>query len=301
MELIPLGDDNIDAAHRICHCCLPYDRVPPDIFRYKTLEDPDFDPELALVAVEDGLPCGFMMGVCRSTESGVSAGIKLFGVGERHRNRGIAGEMLARIERAALERGAKTLNVGFTRPNYLTPGLDPRYTVAAAFLLRRGFVRKGEAFNMDVDLNSSDWATADIEARLAGQGIVCRRLGPEERDRLRDWMAANGYSEGWRYQVMRAAEQDPVAVFVAEKDGELAAFACYDGVRPGWFGPMGTLESLRGSGIGTVAFLKCLQSMRAVGYQICEICAVGPLYFYSKTANARVSRIFWGFEKSLAE
>jgi len=299
MELIALTPNNIEIARQICHCCLPYDRVSADVFRHKTLEDPDFDPELAVLAVEDGQPRGFMMGVCRAAEQEVGAGIKVFGVREDYRGRGIASAMLARIEHAAADRGAEKLNVGFTRPNYLTPGLDPRYTPAAAFLLRRGFARRGETFNMDVDLLSSDWSTSDLERRLEQEGVTCRRLEPHERERLREWMAADGFSEGWRYQVMHAAQQDPVAVFIAEKDGAIVAFACYDGVRPGWFGPMGTTQSMRGIGIGTVTFLRCLQSMKAVGYQICEICAVGPLYFYSKTANARVSRIFWGFEKEL--
>jgi GNAT superfamily N-acetyltransferase len=208
---------------------------------------------------------------------------------------------LNRVQATADARGAKSLGVGMSRPSYFTPGVDPRYTVAAAFFLRRGFVKGGEAFNMDVDLSASDWDTTELEERLARNGYTVRRLRPDEKNRLREWMTSNGYSAGWQYQVLRGAEMDPVAVFIAEQDGEIVAFAGYDGVRPGWFGPMGTRENLRGGGIGSATFLKCLQSMKEVGYKVCEINSVGPLYFYSKVANAKVSRLFWQFSKQLRD
>ncbi len=301
IKYVSLSEEILDSVHALSNRNLIYDLVGLDVFRYKTLEDPDFDPRMALVAMEDGEVCGYMMGVVRQTPDGPTSAVKLLAVDEQYRNRGIASEMLRRIEEVAKGQGAKSMLAGFARPNYLTPGLDPRYTVGAAFLIRRGFNRRGEAFNMDVDLSASDWSTEALEQKLAEQDISCRRLGRSEKERLREWMAADGFSEGWRYQVMHAADQDPVAVFIAEKSGEIIAFACYDGVRPGWFGPMGTSEGLRGGGVGTVTFLKCLQSMKAVGYKVCEIGAVGPLYFYSKVANAQVSRIFWQFEKQLEE
>lgn len=301
IDYVPLNEDNIRAVHALSNANLEFDAVPVEVFRYKTLGDPDFDPEMALVAVSDGEPCGYMMGVCRDTPDGKSAAIKMFAVNERFRGRGIASELLSRVEGAIKRAGATSLRVGFIRPNYLTPGLDPRYTAAAAFLLRRGYTRRGEAFNMDVELAASDWSTDVLERKLAADGVICRRLGVDEKQRLNDWMAADGFSEGWRYQVMHAAEQDPVGVFIAERHGEIIAFACYDGVRPGWFGPMGTTQNLRGGGVGSVTFLKCLQSMKEVGYKVCEICAVGPLYFYSKVANARVSRIFWHFARELED
>lgn len=298
VEYVPLSDANLEAALEVLNRNLEYDNgTTPELLRHKTLEDPDFDPALTWMAMTDGAARGVMVGVCRPTESTPSAAVKFFAVDARYRDRGIASEMLSRIESAARARGVESMGIGFTRPNYLMPGLDPRYTVAAAFLLRRGYKRTGEAFNMDVDLADSDWSTKEIEARLAADGIACRRLEPNEREIFGEWMTEAGYSAGWRYQTLRAAEMDPPAVFIAEKGGEYAAFACFDGVRPGWFGPMGTLESMRGSGIGSVTFLRCLQDMKARGYRICEINSVGPLYFYSKVANAVVSRVFWQFEK----
>jgi GNAT superfamily N-acetyltransferase len=299
IEYTSLTEANLPEAHAISNRNLEFDNISLDVFRYKTLGDPDFDPALALLAVSDGKPCGYMMAACRTGGERVNAGVKLFVVDKEFRRQQIASEMLARVEAEAKRRGAENMGIGFTRPNYLTPGLDPRYTEAATFLMRRGYEKCGENFNMDVDLSLSDWSTAELEEKLAKQGVVCRRLRADEKPRLCDAMDAEGFSKGWQYQVMHAAEQDPIAVFIAEKEDRILAFASYDSVRPRWFGPMGTSQTLRGGGIGTVTFLKCLQDMKAVGYDICEIGCVGPLYFYSKIANARVSRIFWGFEKGL--
>ncbi len=301
IEYVSLTDSNLDEGLEVLNRNLVYDQTTIDQFKHNTIGDPDYDPDLALLAVQNGKPCGLIVAVSRQDNQNRNGGIKFFAVDSEFRNQGIGSALISRVEGKLAEMGVRSVNVGFTRPNYLLPGVDPRYTVACAFLLRRGYKRYGEAFNMDVDLGASDWCTRDLEERLAKQGIIVERLRADEIERFRQWMAEDGWSAGWQYQVMRAATMDPIAVFVGKRweDGRFVAFACYDGVRPGWFGPMGTTESMRGTGIGSVTFLKCLQDMKAKGYPVCEINSVGPLYFYSKVANAVVSRIFWQFEKEL--
>ncbi len=279
---------------------LPKESLPLDFFLHKTIEAPDYDPELSIAALDNGKIVGAMLGASWKTDDGANGGIRFFAVDKDYEGQKIASTMLERVENALRMRDVKKVTIGMTRPNYITPGIDPReYTKAVGFLLRRGYTKRGEPYNMDVDLASSDWSTDSLEARLKERGITGRRLGVDEKDRMRDYMKKNGHSDGWTYQVMHAAEADPVGVFIAEQDGEIIAFACYDGVRPRWFGPMGTRGDIQGGGVGTLTWLMCLQSMKAVGYAICEINSVGPLYFYSKTSNAKVSRIFWRLEKDL--
>ncbi|MGC8863232.1 MAG: GNAT family N-acetyltransferase [Armatimonadota bacterium] len=293
-----LTESNLPEALNVLNRNLVFDSgLTLDLLQYKTFEDPDYDPELGIVVQENDRVIGCAFGVVRREDQEITGGLKFIAVDAEFRNRGVATRMLQEIERRIRESGATSLVVGFTRPNYLMPGVDPRYTPACAFLLRRGFSKSGEAFNMSVELAASDWSTDDLEGRLAAHGITVRRLRADERDKLREWMERDGWSKGWQYQTLRAAEAEPPAVFIAERGGEFVAFACYDGVRPGWFGPMGTSEHARGLGIGSATFLKCLQDMKAKGYRVCEINSVGPLYFYSKTANATVSRVFWQFYK----
>ncbi|MEI6913712.1 MAG: GNAT family N-acetyltransferase [Armatimonadota bacterium] len=294
-----LDDNSLAGVHQICSTAIHLDTIPLDWFRYKTLGDPNFDPRLALVAKWDNKPVGFMMGVVRPGVDGPIGGIKLFAVQEQFRNQGIASALLSGVEAELKKQGAKSVTVGFTRPSYIFAGVDPTYTEACAFLLRRGYAKRGEAFNMDVDLDASEWSTSELEVKLARQGITCKRMDATDVDKLLGFFKREGTSSGWQYQVRNAYEQNPSGVFIALKDDRVIAFSCYDGVRPMWFGPMATAQEARGGGIGSLTFLKCLQAMKAQGYPTCFINSVGPLYFYSKVAGARVSRVFWQFDKQL--
>lgn len=294
-----LSEGLLEGVRQLHNEVCVYDPLDPATFRHKTLEDPDFDSGLAPVLLEGGRPVAWMLAVCRREEERVRAGIKMFGVLPEWRGRGLADRLLREVETGCLARGARSLEVGFTRPNYLTAGIDPRYTPAVAFLMRRGFERGGETFNMDVDLSASDWRSPELEESLAARGIVCRRLEPGDQRALQECFDREGTSAGWRYQIQRAASLEPARVFIAERAGEVVAFAAFDGVRPGWFGPMATAAGLRGGGIGTLVYLRCLQDMKALGYRVAVINAVGPLPFYSRVSGAVVSRVFWRMSKQL--
>jgi len=302
LTLSPLSEDVLDAVLELHNAAVIHDRVPEATFRAKTLDDPDFDADLAPVARDGGRVVGYMAGVCRASEGGLDAGILAFAVHGDYRGQGIASRMLIHVEERVRARGAKSTCVGFTRPNYLTAGIDPRYTPAVAFLLRRGYKKGGEIFNMDVDLLSSDWETSALEMDLAGRGIRCVRLSDESMGALQRFFAEEGTSPGWQFQIMQAARREPPGVFVALDDpGNVQGFAVYDGVRPGWFGPMATRETARGKGIGSLTYLKCLQAMKAEGYETAVINAVGPLPFYSRVSGAVVSRVFWRMVKDLGQ
>ena len=66
-----------------------------------------------------------------------------------------------------------------------------------------------------------------------------------------------------------AYRSDPVAIFIARKEGVIKAFAAYDGnnIGTGWFGPMGTDRVLRGKGVGSILLYLCLADMKKKGLQ----------------------------------
>ena len=309
MEIQPITEANIAPVWELYQRSVAeLDRIPLDWFKFKVLGDPDADPSLSLVALDSGKPVGFMVGVARRTEGGLEGFLKVWATDGSHRDKGIAKSLYQCIEDRLRELGAGgfdkltagKIGVGYSRPNYITPGIDAgAYTPAVGFLLRRGFKYIGMNYNMDVPLSGRTFRDPDLEARLAAQGITARRLGKDEADRFISWMPEDGWSPGWQYQVRTASEAEPTAVFIAEKESRYVGFAVYDGVRPGWFGPMGTSEEMRGTGIGSILLFKCLEDMRDKGYPICRICAVGPLYFYSKVIAAVVTRTFWLMEKEL--
>ena len=93
VDYVSLSEENLGAVHVLSNLNLQFDHVAPDIFRHKTLEDPDFDSSMAIVSVSGGKPCGCMIAVCRETDDGISAGIKLFAVDESK----VAGAKVSRI------------------------------------------------------------------------------------------------------------------------------------------------------------------------------------------------------------
>lgn len=298
-EIVSLTSGNLEPCWQLYNQFATYDTLPLETFRAKTLGDPDFDPNLALVLWQNDAPAAIAMAVCRQEPDGLAAGFKFFGVADNHRRQGLMTRLFDTLEERLKERGASSAGIGFTRPNYITAGLDPRYTPAVSFLIRRGYQKGRDVFNMDVDLTASDFSTDELQKKLLQGGITVRGLLPEEASLMERAFEACGSSEGWRYQVRAAFHQSPPAVVVAFKKGDPIAFACFDGVRPGWFGPMATAESARGGGVGTATYLKCLQMMKERGYATCVINAVGPLPFYARTSAAVVSRVFWLFSRQL--
>jgi mycothiol synthase len=62
---------------------------------------------------------------------------------------------------------------------------------------------------------------------------------------------------------------------------------------------MGTLESERQHGIGTVLLKRCLADLRAAGHRSAQIAWTGPVHFYARAVDARIDRTFWPYQKSL--
>lgn len=301
MSIEPITQNNIEAVwnlyqRTVAEC----DQLPLDWFRYKILDDPDHDPETCLVSMESGKPVAFMDAVCRTWEEGPTGWLKAWATDPDWRGKGVATELLNRAETRFRALGASKVKAGMAKPHYYTPGIDPAvYTSAIAFLLRRGFKNAGFAYNMDVPLTGRAFLAPEHARRAADQGIIARRVEQSEKDRVVAWVQEAGWGYSWQYQAGASIDADPSAAFIAEKDGGIVGFAVYDAVRPGWFGPTGTLESMRGTGIGSVLFLMCLDDMRDRGHDVCHICSVGPLYFYAKVGGALVSRTFWHMAKDL--
>lgn len=301
MDILPITGANIEGVWRLFNdTAAECDRLPLAWLRFKILDDPDPDAGLRLAAIENGRPVAFMDAACREEDGNLVGYLKAWGTVPEFRDRKIATELLTRIEDRFRARGVSRVQAGQAKPHYYTPGIDPAsYTRGIAFLLRRGFAYHSQSYNMDVPLSGRTFADTHLEGRLAGQGITVRRVLPGEKSDFVRRVIDEGWTCSWQYQCATAATSRPPAAFIAEGNGRLLGFAVYDAVRPAWFGPTGTSEDARGSGIGSVLFLRCLDDMRDRGYPVCHIGAVGPLYFYAKVADAAVSRSFWHMRKDL--
>ena len=119
----------------------------------------------------------------------------------------------------------------------------------------------------------------------ATQGFVVRRAQPFELSPVRRFVAEN-FAPTWADEISVGFARQPVSVFIATIDRELAGFAAYECTRRAFFGPTGVLQSARGKGIGKALLLPCLWSMREMGYVYAVIGAAGPVRFYQKTVGA---------------
>jgi predicted GNAT family acetyltransferase len=92
----------------------------------------------------------------------------------------------------------------------------------------------------------------------------------------------------WANEVEASFTHLPVQCWIAQKGNDILGFACFESTAKNFFGPTGTLESMRGKGIGKVLLVKSLQSMKEMGYAYAVIGGVGPADFYKNTVGASI-------------
>jgi GNAT superfamily N-acetyltransferase len=117
------------------------------------------------------------------------------------------------------------------------------------------------------------------------QGFIVRHAQPWDLTPVRTFVAEN-FSPKWADEMSVGFARQPISVYIATIDRELAGFAAYECTRRGFFGPTGVLQSARGKGIGKALLLASLWSLRELGYVYAIIGAAGPVRFYQKTVGA---------------
>lgn len=117
------------------------------------------------------------------------------------------------------------------------------------------------------------------------EGFIVRRAQPFEMSRVRRFVSEN-FSPHWADEISVGFARQPISVYVATIDRELAGFAGYECTRRGFFGPTGVSQAARGKGIGRALLLACLSSLREMGYVYAIIGGAGPVRFYQKTVGA---------------
>ena len=278
---------------------LEYDSLERFLLSEKLYEDPAWDPNTTYIAESDKEIVGFLQGVRRTINEKNCGYIKLFAVKNQFRRNGIGSELLRRFEEYLQEENISTLRVFDAPLNYFMPGVDPRYTPAVCFFERKDFVKKDEAINMDVDLSYTDWDVSEKLESLKKDEISISRFENTDEKELIEFISKEW--KLWEFELKMAMKNVPAAIFIARKDNKIKAFSAWDGNNrgTGWFGPMGTHPDLRGKGVGGVLLYSCLDDMRKKGYEQSVIPWVGPVSFYSHYAGAKISRVFWRYEKKL--
>ncbi|MFO1308788.1 MAG: GNAT family N-acetyltransferase [Burkholderiales bacterium] len=131
------------------------------------------------------------------------------------------------------------------------------------------------------------WELPPLEPAIenaAARGVVVRRALAPEKPAVLDWMRA--HFPAWAAEADVAFSRQPVACFVAIRDGLVLGFACHDAIAPDFFGPTAVLEPARGQGLGRALALAAMHALKAQGYAYAIVGGVGPAAFYEKTLGA---------------
>ncbi|MGI6380145.1 MAG: GNAT family N-acetyltransferase [Anaerolineae bacterium] len=295
VELQVLGADDIGCVAELVRTCGLDAWIDEAALRRHMLADLSSPPDMRLLAVQGGEPCGFCSAALRDGQ----AYVQLFGVAPPFRRQGIGSQLLGEIEARALARGIQRVQVAGVSGGYFYPGVPVDATPAICLLERRGYrTDRTSRVDMDVDLTAVDLDTRDAVEELGAQGISVRRVASGEVSQVVHF-AEQYFSRTWGLEAA-AADGDEPTLYAAWYQGEVVSFAVYDALGHARFGPTGTRPDMRQRGIGGVLLKRCMETMRDRGDRHAQIIWVGPIGFYARAVGARVSRAYWGFAKDLA-
>lgn len=301
MTIRQIQESDIPKLTILANRGLDFDQFDEALLREKTIGAKGNDSELGLVCEADGRVVAFAQGVVGGYLDGKTKGtVRLFCVDRAYRRKGYGTELIAELETRLKDRGAQVCTMMDSPANYLTPGIDFRYTEAYCFLLNRGFSVFRENHNLLCDLDINAWPNLDADVeRLQGDDLEVRRAAASDEAAVVEFLSKEW--AGWIPEVANAIENDPPGLFIALKDGKVVAFAAYQGNNKSlpFFGPMGTSEVLRGRGAGSVLLRLCLRELARQGWNHAIIPWVGPVGFYARYCGARIDRCFWAYRKDL--
>ena len=125
------------------------------------------------------------------------------------------------------------------------------------------------------------------EKVLLDEGIIIRRAMVPDMCAILDFVERIGgpFNKG---ECTVCFSRQPVSCFIAEKDGDLIGYACYEATNRDFFGPTRVRDDYQGKGIGAVLLLRCLHDMRNIGYAYAIIGGIGPAKFYEKICGAKI-------------
>lgn len=300
-ELCTLEVADLPQLAALCAATLPYDDCSPELLRYTFFTGDEADPAYRLGLREDGRLVAAAIGIVAPGREGAIEGhVKLVATLPERQRRGHARRLLDELEGRFSAAGARSVQVSFSR-RYFVPGVDLRQSKALCLFDRRDYKRVWMTYNLDVDLAARSFDPSPARARLAREGITVRRLERSDRDAFARYMH-DRWSAGWKFEAMQCLDddRDPVPGHAALLDGQIVGFSVYDITRPGWLGPIGTNEELRGRDVGSALLHACLHDWQLRGLHRGEIAGIGPLYFYVTSCDAVIGRAFQIYHKELA-
>ena len=276
MEIICFNQKYEDAVVSLWNQTLVHDQISIEKFRKQILFDENFQSELCLLALEDGEPAGFILGVKRKIpylERGLAperGWISVMFVAEKYQRRGIGTALVNMVEKRLKCAGAKNVTLAAYSPNYFFPGVDVKgYANAVTFFEKLDYKDVEVSFSMEKDLHNfyitPEWEAIKCVAEQAG--FEFRSFEWKDSLELLEFLKQS-FGGGWKRNALLAMQAGTAedVITIALYQGKIVGFAMrqIDG-NPMRFGPIGVSETVRNAGIGGILFEIKQQEMCSKG------------------------------------
>ena len=305
LKIEPFTQDRLADIVRLSERCLPEYRFTEESWKRCTLEDPNFDPELMPLAMEDRELVGVFFACRRSrfpqpleTER---AWLKIFFVDPRHRKRGVASRLLDYLEKKLALDGVREVRVSDCASWHFFPGVNVLYDDAVAFLASRNFTKASESVDYLVDLSrfKHPERVMKMRQRLESQGFTFRLAEARDRVALTRWVA-DRFGPFWSYEVDRSFQKAAPTTVIAEKADQTVGFSSWSSLETEWLGPIGVSEEERRHGVGTVLLFQALSELFSAGLRMAVIPWTSQLFFYTQVPGIVGLRNYWVMTKQLS-
>lgn len=303
VETVPFKEEMLERINKAANRNLSEDTISDNTFKRLTILDPNFERKYALVALDQGIEVGFLLGArrTRAPEGMVeiqkeTAWVKLFFVEKNRRRFGIGSQLFTEFETIMRKEGIGRIRISDYPAWNLTSGLDMRYEEAIAFLSKRGYRKVGETVDYEIDL--LDFYVPTRIITLDKGDVTTRRAEQSDRMRVIEWVEKE-FSIFWRVEADRAFNYEKPKIWIAEQGNRVIGFSVYSAFEPSWFGPIGVDPDVRTKGIGSVLLFNSLKDMREEGQRIAVVPWTNHLFFYAQVPGIRRIRHYWIMEKDL--
>ncbi|MDK6028501.1 GNAT family N-acetyltransferase [Ignisphaera sp. 4213-co] len=302
----------LDYVCRFHNKAFPFDNVDCGIFKSFIVDDANFDEELTLFIFDDfGNVRGFLAGVEIAKEPSE--------VVEKYRDviwikelvvdpdlssdewRGVLDKLLLEFELMSKGRGKKYVVLYAYAPYYFMPGINTLYENYLEFFESRGYSKKEETVNYEVNLAQFVYLkrVRKLESKLVSEGVKFRRGVENEAERVSHWVGKTFDSPFWRLESLYAFRNKPPSIWIAEQENELIGFSVYLRMGKNEFGPIGVDPSKRRLGVGTVLLFKALNDLKEMGFRHAVIPWTSHLFFYAQVPGIERVKHYYIMTKML--
>ena len=125
-----------------------------------------------------------------------------------------------------------------------------------------------------------------LEEALREKGITIVKALAPDMSKIIAFTEENGHP-GWAAAIRVCFMNQPPRCWIAVKDKQVIGFGCYESTARGFFGPPLVADSARRQGIGKILLLKCMESLRDMGYAYAFIGwpAQNAIHFYEEATG----------------